>query len=238
MANYRAVLFDIDDTLIDFKRSEKLSLEKVYAKFFSKKAEKEEFFNEYHLINQALWKQVEEGTMASKIVGSVRFQKLADLYQTPGSQKVASDYEDHLVDNSDWIYGAKPLLEALKRQGIMIGFISNGFARVQRGKYKSLELDNYSDVLVISEEIGCAKPDPKIFHFALDLLNTKSSETLMVGDSLSIDGVGARSVGMPFCWYNPLNAPAFKDWNPNYILRDLSRDSVSFLLEPNSEYER
>ena len=60
----------------------------------------------------------------------------------------------------------------------------------------------------------------------------------MVGDSLSSDGEGARSVGMPFCWYNPFNASASKGWNPNYILPDLSQDSVSFLLEPTNGYKR
>ncbi len=91
-------------------------------------------------------------------------------------------------------------------------------------------------MLVISEEVGWAKPDPKIFHHTLDLLHIQASETLMIGDSLSSDGEGARRVGMPFAWYNPSKAPALKHWHPNHILHDLTKESVSFLFPENDPH--
>ncbi|MBS0604972.1 MAG: YjjG family noncanonical pyrimidine nucleotidase [Verrucomicrobia bacterium] len=229
MASYQTVLFDIDDTLIDFKRSETLSLASTYAHFFTQVATKEAFLRDYHRINQALWKQVEEGTISSSILGSLRFQQLAELYHIPFSSDVPKYYEGQLIVNSHWIDGAKELLDALKKHKIQLGFVSNGFAHIQHAKSKSLRLSDYSDVLIISEEVGWAKPDPKIFHHTLDRLNTTSNGTLMFGDSLTSDGEGARRMGMSFCWYNPSRASA-KDWLPDHILHDLTEDSVSFLL--------
>jgi FMN phosphatase YigB (HAD superfamily) len=75
---------------------------------------------------------------------------------------------------------------------------------------------------VISEELGFSKPHPQIFLHALKLTNTEIANTLMVGDSLSSDGEGARRLGMPFCWYNPEQAQNNRNWQPDFMISDLS----------------
>jgi 2-haloacid dehalogenase len=204
---YSTVLFDLDDTLVDFKESERLSLKACHAQFFSHLIPEDIFLRDYHHINQALWQQVEKGSIPVSLVGLARFQQLADLHQMALPPGVRLFYEQQLIRNAKLIEGAERLLDSLLARRIHIGFITNGISEVQRGKYEELGLSRYSDVLVISEDVGCSKPDARIFHHILARMQARAEDTLMVGDSLSSDGEGARGVAMPFCWYNPGRCP-------------------------------
>ncbi|MBI3508569.1 MAG: noncanonical pyrimidine nucleotidase, YjjG family [Chlamydiia bacterium] len=219
--SFRGILFDLDDTLIDFKQSEQISLHNCYRAFFAEKVGFEAFEKQYTQINRALWKAVEEGKCSTTHVGQERFRQLADLFGVPFHSKVPLYYEQQLVQHATWISGAEAFLQKIQRQKIKIGYLTNGFSHVQQSKFRNLGLDRFSNILVISEEVGVPKPHPAIFHHALQLLGTKAEETLMVGDSLVSDGQGARSVGMKFCWYNPSRIPP-PDWTPDLILTQLS----------------
>ena len=120
------------------------------------------------------------------------------------------------------IEGGEALLEALQASSIPIGFITNGFTHLQREKEKKLRLSRFSDIMIISEECGVAKPHPEIFHRALERIQSEPSQTLMIGDSLSSDGQGAQNVKMPFCWYNPYQLENLHDWQPILIIQSLT----------------
>lgn len=217
MKNFNTVLFDVDDTLVDFKASEILSLKSCYERYF-KKIPYMVFLQDYTRINRRLWDEVEKRIISPKIVGQKRFQELAELHQLPFTPSIPDLFEQGLVDHATWIEGATALLENLKKTNIKIGFVTNGLTRVQRGKYKHLGVARFTEVLVISEEVGFAKPQPQIFQIALKELNAKAEETLMVGDSLSSDGEGARNLGISFCWYNPKKAAHSLTWQPDLTI--------------------
>lgn len=217
----RAILFDIDDTIVDFKKSQTVSLSKCHNHFFKNWVDFEQFQTDYSRINLSLWKRVEENKISPSILGKERFKQIAEHYGMSDSLEVSEYYQEQLIQNSYWINGAPELLMALKEKNIKLGFVTNGFSYLQKSKYNKLKLSQYSDILVISEEIGFSKPHPHIFFHALNLTNTEIKHTLMVGDSLSSDGEGARGVGMPFCWYNPKQIEHKLDWEPNFIISDL-----------------
>ena len=91
---------------------------------------------------------------------------------------------------------AQPLLEALRRQGVQTGVVSNGRANFQRAKLAHSGLLPLLDVVVISEAAGCKKPDPRIFRLALDALGCPAEAAIFVGDSEETDVRGAKSAGM------------------------------------------
>ncbi len=228
MKPYVAVLFDLDDTLIDFKRSEGISLRKTYAKYFRHLVSWDAFHTHYITINRALWNLAEERQIPTSAIGNLRFEQIADLYRIPFLPEIVQFYEEQLILNSDWIDGAEDLLLALQSRSIPIAFITNGFTHLQRDKQKKLQLSRFSQIMVVSEECGVAKPHPKIFQKALELVKTEPSQTLMVGDSLTSDGQGAKNVQMPFCWYNPQKLPNPLDWQPEIVIHSL-KDALAVL---------
>ncbi len=89
-----------------------------------------------------------------------------------------------------------------------LGVISNGLPDVQYTKLEALRIRHLFDCIVLSEEVGIEKPDPRIFHHAASLLEVAPERSLHVGDSYEADVVDGRSAGMMACWYNPSASPA------------------------------
>jgi YjjG family noncanonical pyrimidine nucleotidase len=230
MSPYQAVLFDIDDTLIDFRRSETLSLKSCYDHFFKSVIDFASFANDYSRINRALWNQAEEGIISTAIIGTERFKQLTAFYDTPYAPDIPQHYEREIITHSAWIEGASDFLHQLKEKRIEIAYVTNGFAHMQRAKYLKLDLKRFSDILVISEEVGFSKPHPTIFLHALSHIQKKPEEVLMIGDSLSSDGEGARKLNIPFCWFNPKKNPNPKDWQPVMTLSSFSEFELRSLL--------
>lgn len=221
MPPFSAILFDLDDTLIDFKKSEEISLKKCYDRYFHHLSAWEPFQNHYTEINRALWNQAEAGKLSISEISTKRFEALSEFYCIPFLPEIPYFYEEKLVDHSDWIEGAEELLTMLQTKAIPVGFVTNGFTHLQKNKVKKLGVSRFSTVIVISEECGVAKPHPKIFQRALELIPSQPGTTLMVGDSLTSDGQGAKNISMPFCWYNPNGLPNSLDWKPTLTIRTL-----------------
>ncbi|HSX37688.1 MAG TPA: YjjG family noncanonical pyrimidine nucleotidase [Chlamydiales bacterium] len=225
---YKAVLFDLDDTLIDFKKSESISLRKCYAKYFHHLSFWDAFYAHYIDVNRNLWNLVEEGKILTSAIANLRFKHIADHYQIPFLPEIVQFYEHQLILHAEWIEGAEELLETLQSFSIPIAFVTNGFTHLQRNKQKKLGFSRFSQIMVVSEECGVAKPHPKIFQTALDLIPSEPSQTLMIGDSLTSDGQGARNLQIPFCWYNPQKLPNPFDWKPDIVIHDL-KDAMQHL---------
>jgi HAD superfamily hydrolase (TIGR01549 family) len=98
--------------------------------------------------------------------------------------------------------GAIETLERLQGR-FKLGLVTNGETDSQRGRLQATGLDRFFDAALISDEAGCAKPDPRIFELALEALGVKARETLFVGDSVEHDYAGAQGAGIDFCYYQP-----------------------------------
>ena len=218
---FSAILFDLDDTLIDFKKSEGISLRKCYANYFAHLSPWDVFQTHYNRVNRHLWDQAETGKIRTSMIGEMRFQEISNLYGVPYIPEIVQFYEEALVHHSEWIEGAEVLLETLQAHSIPIGFVTNGFTHLQREKERKLRLSRFSEIMIISEECGVAKPHPQIFHHALEKIQSVPGKTLMIGDSLSSDGQGAQNVQMPFCWYNPNRLENPHSWQPTLIVHTL-----------------
>ena len=216
---YRTLLFDLDLTLFDFAASERLAFaECAHAAGLPTTPE---VFDRYKVINGRLWAGVERGELTPAEAGRRRFDELLDEFGASGATAdVSSDELGQMFQHGLGAHGelyaeAAPvldsLLDALAPQA-ELGLVTNGLTTVQRAKVARLGLDRWFDPIVISDEVGLAKPDPAIFDLTFDELDRihgtrdRRSQTVMIGDSLTSDMAGARAAGIATCWFNPAGA--------------------------------
>lgn len=208
----RAVLFDLDDTLFDHRvcaRTALTTLHEAYDAFRNRPfAEVERlhagFLEELHV-------RVTSGELPLEDARRERFRRLfAAVGVRPGDEVVAEaaeTYRGGYMKIRRAIAGAAPLLAAVRERG-QVGIVSNNLLEEQRGKLRQCGLDRFVDELVVSEEVGVSKPDPRIFQIALDRLGRRADEVVMVGDSWAADVIGARAAGIRAIWFNPDRAPS------------------------------
>jgi len=210
---YDIILFDLDDTLLDFSRSEDLSLKDIHQQFYSHVAF-DEFERSYKKINTDLWARVgaSENALTPGEVKLMRFEKLNTQSGCSVDENViAQAYEAGLGEHAHWYPDAKSVVNFLHQKGHILGIVTNGLVSVQTRKYERHNLGTWFDCYTVSDAVGHAKPQKAIFDCALETIAAKrnqplekirSSSILMIGDTLSSDGYGAMQSGMDFCFIN------------------------------------
>ena len=227
--NYEWILFDADGTLFDYDRAEASALERTFAEFgipIGPGAAET-----YRRINGEIWRQFEEGEISARRLRSRRFELLAEALGVAfDPQAFSTRYLQNLAQSVDLIDGAEQVLEALHgRVGLML--ITNGLQEVQRSRLARSTIGHYFSDVIISEEVGAAKPEPQIFEVAFERMGRPPRDkVLMVGDSLTSDIQGGSDYGLDTCWYNPGQQPRDSDLPVRYEIQDL-RQLLS-LVEP------
>ena len=201
---YATLLLDLDHTLFDSDASEAQAFAAALAT--ADIAEPARYFPTYDAINRGLWAAVERGELPTAAIKLVRWERLvaaAELDADPHA--LAEAFLVGMGRYGDLYPGARDVLAALAaRDGVVLALITNGLSEVQRARIARLGLDRYFDAIVVSAEVGVAKPAPAIFDRALgDLGGPPRARTLMIGDSFTSDLRGGRDAGLATCWYNP-----------------------------------
>lgn len=204
---YTTILFDLDDTLLDFVSAEKKTLGYIHQEYYSN-YEFEHFSKTYQAINNSLWERVGSG-YGSILPSDVRYRRFIDLHMTLKTdlnhEMVAHSFENYLGLNTGWIEGVENVINLLAQKGYRLGIITNGLTSVQYLKYKTNSLHQWFECFVVSDEVGVAKPGREIFEIAFAQMNLKehdSGQILYVGDSLASDGYGAKNAGVDFAFIN------------------------------------
>jgi 2-haloacid dehalogenase len=210
---YQVILFDLDDTLIDFAAAEAVCLRKIYSQFYQH-VEYALFEAYYKQINEQLWNRVgaKENSLLPGDVRFMRFKQLHEKLEHSGPhEEVADTYEYLLGEHAEWFPGVKKTIEFLHQKGHILGIITNGLSDSQARKYQRLELHQWFDCFVVSDEVGLAKPQKEIFDLAIEAIANKYNQPvptydknsmLMVGDSMMNDGHGAMNFGIYYCHIN------------------------------------
>ena len=206
MTRVEVILFDADGTLFDFQRAERHALAQTMTRF-DLQYDDERHPALYTTINRDLWRQLEEGALTAAALKVERFRRfLAGCEVTLGPEAFSGEYLRQLATSSHLLDGAEALLTAI-RPRFRLGLVTNGLAEVQRPRLARSPIGPLFDTVVVSEEIGVAKPDARIFEHALRQLQHQDRETvLMVGDSLESDIKGGINAGLRTCWFNPSGA--------------------------------
>jgi putative hydrolase of the HAD superfamily len=216
----KAVLLDLDDTLFDHRHSSRTALSVLQREFQSQlgcipldelEAVNLEILNTIHL-------EVLAGTLTADQARVKRFGKLLRTYGIDPTEQqlesVAKEYRSNYQLSRRATPGARALLTALRDRGLKTGIVTNNLVEEQMDKLRYCKLFELIDSITISEEAGFAKPDIRIFNTALQRLECKSEETIIIGDSWENDILGARAAGIRGIWYNCYSTKAPDDSVP------------------------
>jgi YjjG family noncanonical pyrimidine nucleotidase len=229
---YKGIFFDADDTLFDYPRAERAALLACLGEF-SVAAAPEAFIAAYRRHNRDVWQAFERGETDQATLRVERFRRLGAELGLTGLplEKVSTFYLEALACQSQLLPGALDLVRGLAGE-YPLALVTNGIAAVQNQRFAASPITPFFRSIVISEEVGIAKPDPRIFRPALEKLGLEAADVLYVGDSVTSDMAGARNAGMDFCWLNPKGLPCPADHAPAFIVREIS-EIPGLLTRPN-----
>jgi len=202
--HYSWILFDADGTLFDYDRAEHDALSQTLAHFGVRFAP--EHLEIYRDINGRIWRDFEQGKITQARLKTERFALFfaaLGLSAPPDPAAFSEAYLATLGMCTELIGGALEVITALQT-GYHLALITNGIAKVQRARLSRSPIGQAFEVVVISEEVGASKPDPRIFEVAFERMGRPSKEqVLLVGDSLTSDIAGGRAYGIDTVWVNP-----------------------------------
>ncbi|MDG2448038.1 MAG: YjjG family noncanonical pyrimidine nucleotidase [Saprospiraceae bacterium] len=194
------MLFDLDNTLLDFSESSK----KAFRSLFKEKglSYSEEIYGLYKNINAKVWAQFEAGQITATEIRETRFSilfKELGLTHLNGEESNRI-YLDYIVQNSNTYYGVTQLLSSLKPK-YKLSIVTNGLKEVQRPRLKRVGIDHFFDSIIVSDEIGVAKPHEGFFEHAYQSIQNppRKDQMMIIGDSLKSDILGGHKFGINTC---------------------------------------
>ncbi|WP_452222893.1 YjjG family noncanonical pyrimidine nucleotidase [Lacinutrix chionoecetis] len=198
------VFFDLDHTLWDFDKNSALTFDIIFKKnkvFL----DLDRFSEVYQPINLKYWKLYREEKV-SKI--NLRYARLKETFDALEMQvedevinQLAIDYIDYLTTHNYIFDGTIEILEYLKSK-YRLHIITNGFKEVQHTKLKKSNIAHYFETVTSSEAVGVKKPNPKVFHHAVEQANITIENGIMIGDNYEADILGALNIGLDAICFN------------------------------------
>ena len=222
------LLLDLDDTILDFHKAERLAIAKTFSDFGVEPTET--VLHRYHLINRSCWERLETGEWTREQVLVNRFSLLFDEVGVEADATAcARAYEKNLSIGHYFLPGALEAVQTLSGK-YRLFLVSNGTASVQKGRMTSANLYPYFEKVFVSQEVGHNKPAREYFEKVFDQIpGFDPKKAIIVGDSLSSDILGGINAGIRTCWVNPDHAPGRADIQPDYEIEALPQ--LEALLE-------
>lgn len=223
MKKYEWILFDADETLFHFDAYGGLQL--MFSRFGVEFTKPD--YDEYQAVNKPLWVEYQGGSITAQQLQHQRFNLWANKLQVT-TQNLNSGFLAAMAEICVPLDGAISLLNSLRGKA-KLGIITNGFTDLQEARLKRTGLREHFDVLVISEQVGIAKPHRGIFEHALKIMGIQAREqVLMVGDNPDSDILGGMNAGLDTCWLNVDNRPISNGITPQYQVATLKE--LEYLL--------
>lgn len=204
---YSTILFDADNTLLDFDMAEKNALTQILGEIGVDVTD--EITKLYSEINLSYWRAFERGEVTK---AELRTRRFKDLFEQIGFDYkgdllfVADTYLSYLAKGAFLLDGALYLCEKLKEAGYLLYIITNGVSATQKSRLSKSGLDKVMDGVFISEDIGVQKPFLKFFEYVFENIREKDkSKIIVVGDSYGSDIKGACNAGLDCVWLNRKN---------------------------------
>ena len=217
LQQYDWFLFDADETLFSFDAQ--AGLAQMFAKYGVAFSEAD--YLEYQALNQPLWNAYQAGQIDANQLQSRRFAHWAARLEVDALE-LNRVFIAIMAEVCQPLEGARALLECVAEHG-KVGIVTNGFTDLQEARLAQTGFTDLIDLVVISEQVGVAKPDPKIFAYALTQMQHDTPErVLMTGDNPHSDVLGAQRSGLHACWLNPTDVPCPLPTPPHYTVNSLT----------------
>lgn len=218
----RTVFLDLDDTILDFQKSERVAIRKTFE--ILGVPHSPEVIERYIEINVSLWQALERGELTREGVLHGRFERLfSELKMVRSPKETQELYQSLLAKEYDFLPGGRELLSELKKSGrYRLYMATNGIPEVQEPRIEKSGVGEFFDGVFISERIGYQKPDKRFFDACFERIDGfKKEEAIIVGDSLSSDIKGGINAGILTCHFNPKDKP-YSQIKPDYKIKNLS----------------
>ncbi len=217
---YKHLLFDADNTLLDFNEGERCALRGALSS--SPLEFSDEVYKCYHEINEYLWKKLERGELERKRLRVLRFEMLFNKYGFCGADlgQVTDDiFRSLMIEQTQLVVGAEEVIKALwEKYGLYI--ITNASKSVQRKRLSKTTIGEYFSKYYISEEIGADKPGREFFDYVTRDIGDDAGSYLVIGDSLTSDIKGAVSAGLDCCYFDH-NHKGTGEYSPTFVIHNL-----------------
>lgn len=235
MSRFRAVLWDVDGTLLDFLYSQRIAVTKCFHDIGRDVTE--ELLQSYREINDGYWKRLELGEVTKSQLLSGRFISLFERYDIKGvdAETFSRQYQTELGNVYRYMENAKEICQALRGK-VRQYVITNGVTATQESKLRLSGLYELMDGVFISEQVGAPKPHTAFFDYCMKAIEeaegaVDKQELLIVGDSLTSDIKGGFLYGIPTCWYRPENIletepslrTEYEKYRPDYEISRLNQ---------------
>ena len=200
--HYPWLWFDADGTLFDYERAEGLALKNTFGSldlYFE-----DGYLDIYQRINEGLWRALEKQEISSDALRVRRFELLLEALKVTGSaDQMSATYIEQLGLRAELMDGAYEVLDTLHGK-CKFAIVTNGLQAVQRSRLEHSTIKHFISELIISDEVGAAKPQTAFFDEAFARTgHPDKSDVLIIGDSLTSDIRGGVDYGIDTCWYNP-----------------------------------
>ena len=222
------LFLDLDDTILDFHKAERIAISKTFQAFGLEPTEA--VLDRYHVINRQHWERLEKGELTREQVQQRRFEVLfREMGRSADAAAIARTYEHNLSIGHYFLPGAREALDALGKH-CRLYLASNGTASVQQGRLTSAGLYPVFEKVFVSQELGVNKPDRLYFEKCFSRIpGFDPKRAIIVGDSLTSDILGGQNAGIATCWVNPCHLPRREDIRVDYEIEALSQ--LESLLE-------
>lgn len=220
MRTYRTLLFDVDDTLLDFQAAERMALRLLFEEQRIVLSEEIEAY--YKQMNQGLWKAFEEGRIDRDEVVNTRFSLLLKEYgHEVDGVLLEQQYRSYLEQGHQLVDGALEMITGL-HGAYDLHIVTNGVSKTQDRRLRDSGLHPMFTSIFVSEDTGYQKPMKEFFDYVFARIpNFDPQQALIIGDSLSSDMKGGQLAGLDTCWFNPEGKVNTTDIVPTYEISRL-----------------
>jgi len=222
---YRHLFFDLDHTLWDYNANARLSLSELYQEMQLERSgvnDFELFYDSYIRHNEILWDKYRKGIIkADELRWKRMYLSLMEFRQADEklSQKLSERFMELLPTRTILFPGTVSTLEYLTEKGYRLHLITNGFEETQHSKLRHSGINHFFAEVITSEGSNSIKPKREIFEFALRKTAALHHQSIMIGDSIEVDIIGAMNAGLDQVYVNHLCTDC--DINPTYTIRSL-----------------
>ncbi|RVU71536.1 MULTISPECIES: YjjG family noncanonical pyrimidine nucleotidase [Lactobacillus] len=199
---YHQIIFDVDDTLIDFATTEDFAFNSLFKAHHWPTSP--DIQRRYHAYNQGLWRDLEQGKLNYEELSERCFRVFLkqNLDIDVDGQQTMDEYRSYFGEAHQLLPGVKDTLKFAKKAGYKLTVLSNGEKFMQRHRLKLAGIYDYFDLIVTSEEAHYQKPDEHAFDYFFSRTEIGPNETIFFGDGLQSDILGAEKYGLDSIWYN------------------------------------